>query len=131
MLINKLLIKKLNVFQQHSTWTYNKNKLYETWLLIQRYTQFWFFRKWPGTCFSTTFCVRVFKKNAFDCLTVFLLEIMSIMCLSIIFFPACDVINFEMNHSFVKKPFSYFTKKVKTKIWTTSEQKELCKKRCL
>ena len=32
-------------------------------LLIQRYAQFWFFRKGSGTSFSTTFCVRFFKKN--------------------------------------------------------------------
>ena len=43
---------------------YNKNKLYKTLrLLIQRNTQFWFFRKGSGNSFSTTFFVWFFKKN--------------------------------------------------------------------
>ena len=50
-------------------------------LLIQRYAQFWFFRKEFGTSFSTLFYVRFFKKNishiifysltGFYCLTTF------------------------------------------------------------
>ena len=31
-------------------------------LLIQRYAQFWFFRKGSGSSFPTTFCVWFFKK---------------------------------------------------------------------
>ena len=32
-------------------------------ILIQRYTQFWFFRKGLGNSFSTAFSVWFFKKN--------------------------------------------------------------------
>ena len=31
--------------------------------MIQRYAQFYIFKKGPGTSFSTTFCVWFFKKN--------------------------------------------------------------------
>ena len=38
------------------------------------------------------------------------------MCIAIICFPGCDVINFEINLSFLIKTFSYMTKKLRTKI---------------
>ena len=37
------------------------------------------------------------------------------MCIMIVCFPDCDVINFENNLSFLIKPFFYITKKVRTK----------------
>ena len=40
----------------------------------------------------------------------------SIICIVIICFPVYDAIDFEINLSFLIKPFSYFTKKVRTKI---------------
>ena len=40
-----------------------------------------------------------------------LLQILGNMCIVIIFCPVCDVINFEINHSFFIKPFFYITKK--------------------
>ena len=33
------------------------------------------------------------------------------MCVAIICFPGCDVINFEINLIFLTKPFFYMTKK--------------------
>ena len=44
------------------------------------------------------------------------------MCIVIICFLVSDVINFEINLSFLIKPFFYMTKKVKTKIEIYSEQ---------
>ena len=41
----------------------------------------------------------------------FLLEILGNMCIVIICCPVCEVINVEVNHSFLIKPFSYITKK--------------------
>ena len=41
----------------------------------------------------------------------FFLEILDNMCIVIICCPACDVINFEINHNFPIKPFFYETKK--------------------
>ena len=35
-------------------------------ILIQRYAQFWFFKKGSGNSFSTTFCEWFFKKNVFQ-----------------------------------------------------------------
>ena len=39
------------------------------------------------------------------------------MGIAIIYFPVCDVINVEVNLSFLIKPFSYITTKVKRKIF--------------
>ena len=90
--------------------------------MIQRYPQFWLFRKGPGTSFSTTFCIWFFKKKYFSCnvlltdqiwpnLTkfvwfLFFLEILGNMCIvylfciyfyiSIICFTIDDVTNFEI-----------------------------------
>ena len=91
-------------------------------LLIQRYFQFWFLKKSSGTSFSTAF----FKKNIshvtfynWPNLVVWLLlllELFGNMCILIIRLPVCDVMNFEINLSFLTKPFSYKTKNVKAKI---------------
>ena len=40
-----------------------------------------------------------------------LLEILSNMCIAIVCFPGCDDINFEINRTFLIKPFFYMTKK--------------------
>ena len=37
------------------------------------------------------------------------------MCIVIIYCPVCDVINFEIKHSFLIKTFSYITKKLEQK----------------
>ena len=39
------------------------------------------------------------------------------MGIAIIYFPVCDVINVEVNLSFLIKPFSYIAIKVRTKIF--------------
>ena len=39
------------------------------------------------------------------------LDILGYMCIAIISCPVCDVINFEINHNFLVKPFFYITKK--------------------
>ena len=45
-----------------------------------------------------------------------LLEILGNMCIIIIYILVYDVRNFEINLSFLIKPFSYKTKRVRTKI---------------
>ena len=50
---------------------YNKNKLWNFRLLIQRYVQFWFFRKGSGNSFSTTFWEWFLKKNGSHVITKF------------------------------------------------------------
>ena len=49
--------------------------------------------------------------TTFHCLVASLLEILGNMCIVIIDFPVCDVINFEINYDFLIKPFLYVTKK--------------------
>ena len=47
----------------------------------------------------------------FHCLVALLLEILGKMCIVIICSPISDVINIEINHSFLIKTFFYITKK--------------------
>ena len=51
------------------------------------------------------------------------LEIFGNIGIVIICFLVCDIISFEINLTFLIKPFSYMTKKVRTKIESFSEQK--------
>ena len=39
------------------------------------------------------------------------LEILGNMCIATIFIPVCDALNFEINLSFLIKPFFHITKK--------------------
>ena len=105
---------------------YRINKLYKTLrLLIQRYAQFWFFRKGPGTIFSTYFFFWDFSRKIFFRLysinwphfiawLPLLFKILDHMCITIVCFPGCDVCflgyNFEVNLIFLIKPFFYMTK---------------------
>ena len=43
-------------------------------------------------------------------------EILGNVCIVMIFFPVCDVMNFQINFKFLVKPFFYLTEKVITKI---------------
>ena len=45
-----------------------------------------------------------------------LLEILGNMCITIICKPGCDVIIFEINLTFLIKPFCYMTKKPRQKL---------------
>ena len=101
--------------------------------MIQRYAKFWLFRKGSGTSFSSAFCIWFFKKKnvshvmltnqIFLSNSLYFLRSWAICILQLIFFPGCDVINFEINLNFLIKPFSYITKKVTTNIYKSSEQK--------
>ena len=88
--------------------------------MIRRYPQFWLFIKGSGTIFSATFCMCFFWKRSLMLYSIdwpsfivwlpLLLEIFGNMFIVIIFCPVCDVINFEINHSFLIKAFFYITK---------------------
>ena len=96
--------------------------------------QFWFFGKGSRTSSFTTFYAWFFKKNVFHVIFYrpnfifwlpLLFEILGNICFVIICFQVCDVINFEINLSFLMKLSFYLTKKVRTKIQICYEQKEL------
>ena len=100
-------------FGRHRLKHTKKNKYFR--LLIQIYTQFWFFIKGSGTSFSIAFCVWFSKKmilmsystswpNFIFSLSL-LLEILGNTCIVIICCYHCDVINFEINYSFLIKLF--------------------------
>ena len=81
--------------------------------MIQRCAQFWFFRKGSGKSFFTTFCVwflvRIFlilysTSWLSDCL--YFLKYW-VMCVSIVYFPGCDIINFEKKNFERKKLFKW------------------------
>ena len=77
---------------------YNKYKLYKT------------LDYWSGNSFSTTFCLWFFKKHVSHVIFYYwpnfivwlpsLLEIMGNMCITILCFPGCGVIDFENNLMF-------------------------------
>ena len=102
--------------------------------MIQRYTQFWFFLIGLGLVspphfmddfsrkmFFMSYCVNWL--NFIVWLTL-VIETLGNMCIVIISFPDCDVINFKSNLGFLIKPFSYMTKNFRTIIYISSERKE-------
>ena len=93
-----------------------------------RYAQFWFFRNVSGNSFSITFCEWFLKKKKyFDSLKlkelpyILLTNQMSLsVCLyflrywticTLLLFPCCEIINFEINLTFLIKSFFCITKK--------------------
>ena len=50
------------------------------------------------------------------------------MCIVIVWFPVDDAINFEINLSFLTKPFSYMTKKIRTKLKCLKNEKSFYEK---
>ena len=91
-------------------------------LLIQRYAQFWVFRKGSGNSFSTTFPWKIFVMlhsiNWPNLIVSMLLlfEILGSVFTAIVCFPGYYVIHFETNLIFLTKPFFYMTKKSRQKF---------------
>ena len=46
------------------------------------------------------------------------------MCIKIVCFPECDVINFGINLTFVIKPFLYMSKKIRQKLKYIENEKK-------
>ena len=110
-----------NIFCQATASIYNKSKL-DFRILIQRYTQFTFMKRY-GTSFSTNFCM-IFQKKYFSCsvlltdhvsrshsLIAFDSKMLGNLCIVIFCCPICDVTNFEINLSFLIKTFFYILAK--------------------
>ena len=101
--------------------------------MIQRYAKFWLLGKGlelvPLPHFVYDFSKKknvshvMLTNHIFLSNSLYFLRSWAICILQLIFFPGCDVINFEINLSFLIKPFSYITKKVTTNIYKSSEQK--------
>ena len=101
-------------------YTKKQNTEWNPRLLIQKYAQFWFFKKCLGLVSPPCF-VHDFSRKKFHMLDSInwpnfilwfplLLEISGNMCTVINCYPVCDVINFEIYLSFLIKSFSYMTK---------------------
>ena len=54
-----------------------------------------------------------------------LLEILGNMCIAIACYPGCDVMDFEINLTFLIQPFFLYDQKVLTKTLISWERKEL------
>ena len=95
-------------------------------VLIQRYAQFWYFRRGSGTSFST-FWVWFLRKNVFyviiiyyvtnfHCLIAFtsrdIVQFVYYNCL----LTGCDVMHFEIKLILLIKPFCCTTKKSRQKV---------------
>ena len=110
-------------FGSHQLCIQWKQTVYNFRLLIERYAQFWFFRKGSEKSFFTTFYAWFFENNVshlmlysikwpnFIAWLPFLLEILSNMCIAIACSPGFDVINFENNLIFLTKPLLHMTRK--------------------
>ena len=95
-------------------------------MLIQRYAQLWFFINGSETSFSTNISHAIFYLLTTSLyLVALLLEIFSNICTVIIWYPLSAAINFEINISFLIKPFSYMITTVWTKTSISQDQKEL------
>ena len=114
--LKNLYMRLVSIYFQYIKTNY-KTLVYD--LLNLWYSQSWFFRKWSGNSFPTTFCVWFFLKKFFSCYVLLteilplLLQILGNMCIEIVCFPGCDAINFEINLNFLIKSFFYMTKKLR------------------
>ena len=100
-----------NIFWQNSTWTYNKNKLYNISKCISRnILNFDFSGKGYGVASPAHFIYDFFMLYSINCpnLIVWLTllpEILGNMCIVIISCPVYEVINFETNQTFLSSGF--------------------------
>ena len=84
--------------------------------MIQRYAQFWFLEKGLGIVSPPHFMYDVSRKMFlvlyfinwpnFSAWLPLLLEILCNMCIAIVCFPGCDVLNFQIRLQF-QRAFSY------------------------
>ena len=103
---------------------YNKNKLYKNlgyWL--RDMSNFDFLKKGLGIVSRAHFVYDFSRKKFlmfnwpdFIVWLLLFLEILGNMCIAIVCFPGCDVINFEINLIFLIKPFFYMIKKLRQKF---------------
>ena len=79
--------------------------------------------------FSTQLFLMLYSFSCyiqFHCLVAFiLLEILGNVCIAIVFYPGCDVMDFEINYIFLIEPFFLHDQKVMTKTQISWEWKEL------
>ena len=86
--------------------------------LLEMFTFFsWLVISLTGTSFSTAFCAWFLRKillmlhsinwPIFIIWLSLVLEILDNVCCNYMSSPICDVRNFEINHSFLIKPFSF------------------------
>ena len=93
--------------------------------MIHRYAQFWFLEKGLGIVFHQILCM-IFQEKCFMLQSInwpnfvfwysLPLDILGNMCIAIVYFPGCGIINFEIHHIFLIKPFLYMTKKWRLKF---------------
>ena len=77
--------------------------------------------------FSTKIFLMLYSNNwpNFIAWLPLLLETLGNMCITIIYYPGCDVMGFEINLIFLIEPFFLHDQKVVTKTWISWEQKKL------
>ena len=118
---------QLDMQQKQTVWNFR--------LLVNRYAQFWLFRKGTGIEFSAKL-VYGFSREIFlmlyyiNCPTFIvwlplLLEVLGNICVAIVCFPGCDVINLKINLIYRIKPFLYMTKKRRQKFKYLKNKKSI------
>ena len=117
----KVVLWNISFMYPSSTWhtikTNCKTSDYwpRDWSILIFYKKIWEYS------LSTTFCVWFLRKMFLLTYSItwlnfvvwlsLLLEMLGNMCIAIVCFPGCDVINFGINYIFLIKPFFYMTKK--------------------
>ena len=106
---------------------YNKDKLYKTlgyWFIDM--LNFDFLEKGLGIVAPPYFVYNFSRKMFLMLYSInwpnaivwwpLLFEILDTMCIAIVCFPGCDILNFEINPIFLIKPFYYLTKMLRQKF---------------
>ena len=99
---------------------YNKANCKKCYIIILEIWPVLIFRKRSRNSFSAIFCVWFFKKNVLMLYSIncqnsivwltLLIKILRNMCIAIVCFPGCDIINFETNLIFPIMPFCTWLK---------------------
>ena len=122
-----MICNLVSVYFNSLNLTYNKNKLYKTLDYWSRdMLNFNFSEKGLGLVspphfvydFSRKMFLMLYSINwtNFIVWLSLLLKILVNMCITIVFQPSCDVINFGINLIFIINPFCYMTKKSRKKL---------------
>ena len=124
----------VSIYCDRSQLAIQKSKLYKTldyWSRDMLNFNFW--RKSLGLVSPSDF-VHEFSRKIFLMLhsinwpnfivwLPLLHDILSNMCITIVYQPGCDVIKFEINHIFLIKPFRYMTRKSRQKLKYLEKEK--------
>ena len=115
-----------NIFQQLSTWHAVKANYINFQIVDPEICTILSFQKRVQKQFFHHISSMTFQEKCFSCYYILLTDQISLscclvkllgnMCIAIVYFPRCDVINYEINVIFSIRPFFYIIKKSRQKF---------------